>query len=253
MPNLTRFTKIFALLCVITAIIILIYAVVFSGYFKLKNINFQDENFETQTLSTLIRKSLATSLNKSLFFTDLETLQTKILEDFPEIETVKIEKDYPNSIVIEFLEYPLVANIINESSSLKKSYVINSIGYSIKEDFENPNLPYIRVKSDEPINTKNAVIESKKLEYILNAKAYFEDKFGMKVKEIIYKPIAREIHLLTEKDFYIWLDIQVKAENQLKKLKKALVKLDIYKEKFAYIDLRIAGGTGDKIIYKRAP
>ena len=37
----------------------------------------------------------------------------------------------------------------------------------------------------------------------------------------------------------------------LKKLKKALVKLDIYTEDLQYIDLRIAGGNGDKIIYKR--
>ena len=32
---------------------------------------------------------------------------------------------------------------------------------------------------------------------------------------------------------------------------KALVKLDIYNEDLQYIDLRIAGGNGDKIIYKR--
>ena len=42
-----------------------------------------------------------------------------------------------------------------------------------------------------------------------------------KVKEVEYKKIPREIHLLTERDFYIWLDTEREAEEQLKKLKKA--------------------------------
>ena len=82
-------------------------------------------------------------------------------------------------------------------------------------------------------------------------KKILEDKFGMRVVEVIYKKVPREIHLLTERDFYIWIDMQNPADEQLKKLKKALVKLDIYTENLEYIDLRIAGGNGDKIIYKR--
>jgi hypothetical protein len=49
----------------------------------------------------------------------------------------------------------------------------------------------------------------------------------------------------------VWLDMQKPIEEQLKKLKKALVKLDIYTESLEYIDLRISGTNGDKIIYKR--
>ncbi len=95
------------------------------------------------------------------------------------------------------------------------------------------------------------VIDPSKLDYILDTKAYFEDKFGLRVVEVEYKKTAREIHLITEKNFAIWIDIQVSYEDQLKKLKKTLVKLDIYNEPLEYIDLRIAGGHGDKIIYKR--
>ena len=39
---------------------------------------------------------------------------------------------------------------------------------------------------------------------------------------------------------------------KFKKLKKSLVKLDIYTATLEYIDLRIAGTNGDKIIYKRS-
>jgi len=73
----------------------------------------------------------------------------------------------------------------------------------------------------------------------------------MKILEAEYKVIPRELHLKTEKYFIIWLDIQKPFEDQLKKLKKALVKLDIFNEPLEYIDLRISGESGDKIIYKR--
>ena len=145
-----------------------------------------------------------------------------------------------------------MANIINESNVIKKSYIINSIGYAIKENLEDPNLPYIKIKTDEPVNPKEAVIEKTKLSYLIEAKTYFEDKFGMRIISMEYKPVAREIHLLTERNFNVWLDIQKPYEEQFKKLKKAIVKLDIFKENLEYIDLRIAGESGDKIIYKRA-
>ena len=175
----------------------------------------------------------------------------KIIKSFPQLENISVDKKYPKKLEIKFTKYPLSANVINESSSVKKTYIINQIGFVLKEDYENPELPYIRIKSEEPINTKKAIISKEKLKYILDSMTYFQDKFGMRVKEALYKPVAREVHLLTEKDFYIWLDMQTPFEDQLKKLKKTLVKLDIQKEPLYYIDLRISGQNGEKIIYKR--
>ncbi len=180
-------------------------------------------------------------------------LENKVLNVFPQLEKIEISKSFPRSISLEFSEFPLAANVINESNVVKKSYIINSMGFAIKENLEDPKLPYIKIKTDEPINPKEAVIEKNKLNYLINAKNYFEDKFGMKIIGTQYKPIPREIRFFTEKGFYIWLDIQKPFEDQFKKLKKAIVKLDIYKENLEYIDLRIAGISGDKIIYKRRP
>lgn len=228
-----------------------IYAIFFSGYFKIKTITTNTGNFENEKLTSEIKQSISSSLGKNIFFVDLKKLEKNLIQDFSELETIKISKNYPESLSINFNEYALVANIVNYSNNVKKNYIINSIGFVNKEDFENPALPYIAIESDEPINTQSVIIEKTKLSYILETMIYFKDKFGMKVKEVNYKPTARELHLLTEKNFWIWLDIQTPYEEQFKKLKKSLVKLDIYKENLSYIDLRIAGNTGDKIIYKR--
>ena len=218
---------------------------------KYKEVSLKNKELENQNVGDKIKDSISETLGKNIFFINTKTLSLEILKAFPELEKVTLSKKYPSSILIEFAEYPLVANVVNESSEVKKSYIINAIGYAVKENYEDKTLPYIKIKSEEPINPQNAIIESTNLAYLLNSKAYFEEKFGMRILEIIYKPTSRETHLLTEKSFYVWLDIQRPFDQQFKKLKKALVKLDIYKDPFEYIDLRIAGNNGDKIIYKR--
>ncbi|MFH1218672.1 MAG: FtsQ-type POTRA domain-containing protein [Candidatus Peregrinibacteria bacterium] len=252
-PRLAKIKRFMILLIFMLLIILAIYLILFSGYFKIKNITIDtnEDEIEGQVLNDQITSSLSQSLGKSLITINLENLEIKILDLFPEIEEVKVKKDYPSTLQIEFMEYPLTANVITESPTLKKNYIINSIGFAVKENLENPSLPYIRIKSDEPVNPESTVIEATKLRYILDTITYFEDKFGMRIIEVEYKKIPREIQLLTEKNFYIWLDIQKSYEEQLKKLKKSLVKLDIFSEPLEYIDLRITGSNGDKIIYKR--
>ncbi|MBP9770912.1 FtsQ-type POTRA domain-containing protein [Candidatus Gracilibacteria bacterium] len=246
-----RLKKLFTLLSVIGVIAFFTYILFFSSVFNIKEIAVSNKNFENQAISDQIQESLKANIGRNIFMINMIELENKVLNIFPELEKIKISKNFPHSLSIEFSEFPLVANIVNESNVVKKSYIINSIGFSIKENLEDPKLPYIKIKTDEPINPKEAVIEKSKLNYILDAKTYFEDKFGMKIVGTQYKPIAREVRFYTEKGFHIWLDIQKPFEDQFKKLKKAIVKLDIYKENLEYIDLRIAGSSGDKIIYKR--
>ena len=251
-PKSTKTKRFFSLLLTSTALIFGTYFIFISSYFKVKDIKFADQSFTNQVLADEITSSIDNAINKNIIFLEIAELETKITSLFPELETIQIKKDYPSDLIIEFSEYPLIANVINESTTIRKNYIINSIGFAIKEDLESPELPYIKIESDEPINTEIAVIEKLKLNYILDSKTYFEEKFGMKITRIEFKPTAREVHLFTERNFFIWLDIQVPYEDQFKKLKKALVKLDIYKENLEYIDLRIAGSNGDKIIYKRS-
>lgn len=233
------------------AIILLTYLLFFSPYLLVKEIYISEENIDNIALGEELKEAAKSEIGKNILFVDTKELNANILDHFPQLENLEITKDYPNALKISFSEFPMVANVNNEAPNLKKSYIINSIGYAVKEDLKSTALPTITIKSAEPLNTANPVIEAKKLNYILNTITYFEEKFGMKVKEMLYKPAAHEVHIITEKDFAIWLDIEKPAQDQLKKLKKALVKLNIFNDPLLYIDLRIAGGNGDKIIYKR--
>jgi len=245
--------KITILLAMFAGSVFLIYTVAFSNFFLIKEIKPQtDSATNTPELMTKVADTLRSFKNKNILFANKAEMIAKIQKTFPEIENVEISKDFPSTILIKFAEYPLVANITNMAANgTNKKYLISSIGYAIKENQTDPNLPFIKIKTAEPINTDGVVIEPEKLKYILDAITYYKEKFGMKVLEAEYKVTAREVHLKTEKYFVIWLDIQNPFENQFKKLKKALVKLDIFNEPLEYIDLRITGESGDKIIYKR--
>ena len=61
----------------------------------------------------------------------------------------------------------------------------------------------------------------------------------------------RELHLQTEKNFMVMLDMEKPFMPQLDKLKKALPKLNIYNTPPEYIDLRISGTDTEKVIFKR--
>jgi len=228
-----------------------IYLISFSNVFNIENIEVSTDQITTESLSGNIVDDLRIYKDKNLLFINKTEIIERIQSSYPEIENIEVSKDLFSTLVISFSEYPPIANITNVSNETNKKFIVNSIGYVVKEDIDDPELPYIKVVSDAPLNTDSTVIDQEKITYILGSKYYFEEKFGMQVIEVEYKMISREVHLRTEKYFYIWLDIQKPYEQQLKKLKKALVKLDIYNEELSYVDLRITGESGEKIIYKR--
>jgi len=242
---------IIVLLAIVGIAAFLIHSIFFSTYFAVENIKAATEESGNIQIGDSIIDSLQSYKGKNLLFIKKDDVIEKISANYPEIENIKIEKDFPNTLIISFTEYPPTANITNITEGTNKKFIINSIGYIIKENTDDPTLPYIKIKTDSPINAESAIMDAAKLKYILGATSYFEEKFGMKILESEYLVIPRELHLKTDKFFFIWLDIQKPFEDQLKKLKKALVKLNIYEESIQYIDLRITGESGEKIIYKR--
>lgn len=246
-----KLKKVTLILAILIGAFYSIYLMTISSFFNIEEIKISSENSSIESLGAGIINDLQTYKDKNLLTIKKAEIISKIQSSYPEIENIKISRDLPKTMIISFTEYPAIANITNISNESTKKFIINSIGYIIKENADDPNLPYVKIKSDSPLNPNSSIMEQSRLDYLLGAKNYFEEKFGMKIVEIQYAVIPREVHLKTEKYFNIWLDVQKPYEDQLKKLKKALVKLDIYNEPLQYIDLRITGENGEKIIYKR--
>lgn len=248
MPTLGIIKKILLLLIVMMSVIGLLYLLIFSGYFATAKIYIQYDEFQNENEKILDYFSVYKG--KNLIFVETQKTIEQIEKEHPELQKIRVKKIFPNTLEITFSEFPIAANIesIESGKTIGKS-IINTIGMVVYSDSENPNLPFIKIITDQsPAVTS---VTQEQLDYMLNATTNFEEKFGMKVMEIQFLAHARELRFKTEKYFTIWLDMQHPYERQFLKLKKAMINVDIYKTPLEYVDLRIGGTNGEKIIFKR--
>ena len=246
------------ILCILCLFILggSVYLLFFTDIFLIDDYQIYDDG--TQITNNLPLNSLITQslLNQNLLVYNADQLTQEILDQNPQYKAVVAKKVFPHSIKIDLEKYPVAANIINQIISpdglnVQKKFLVNSNGMIIMENDENPELPYIKVSTEQAFSLNEQPLTQAQLEYIIKLTNLFEEKFGIKVVEAEYLKKAREIHLRTEKDFTVWFDINKDMVSQIDKLKRALLKLDIYKTPLEYIDLRISGTNAEKVIYKK--
>ncbi len=248
MPTLGTIKKILLLLVIIAGVIAALYFTIFSGYFAVAKIYIQYD--ESQNENEKILDYFSSYKGKNLLVVETQKTVELIEKEHPELQKIRVKKIFPSTLEITFSEFPIAANIesIESGKTIGKS-IINTIGMPVYNDSENPNLPFIKIITYQPPAVTS--ITKEQLDYILQATSNFEEKFGMKVLEIQLLAHARELRFKTEKYFSIWLDMQHPYERQFLKLKKAMVNVDIYKTPLDYVDLRIGGTNGEKVIFKR--
>lgn len=229
---------------------LLTYFVSFSNYFLIKDISvkFKEENDMNDKID--INKYIAPYIQTNLLFFDEKSIKAQAMKAFPQISNIEVKKVLPNHVKLEITTYEIVANIINRLAGRERKFQILNSGYLIKEGNEDPSLPYIVISSETLLQPLSQIISPDNLSYILEASKGFNEKFNMRVLDSEYLPIGREVHLRTEKNFLVWLDMEQPWGKQLNKLKQALTKLDIYQIPLKYIDLRIGSSNGEKVYYR---
>lgn len=232
------------------------YAVFLSDFFLIDSFSIEEDGTlieDNEEMNTILRSTLG----KNLVLINDEELISKIKASQPEIEKITIKKIFPDKIKVEHQKYPTVANLINIVDVVQKKFLVDSQGFLVEENIEHPDLPHIYYDTDEFLEVRHSFLSDPKrskerLTQIINAIKLYEEKFAMKILYAEYKHQEREVHLVTEKRFYVMLDLEKDLLRQIEKLKKALPKLDIYNEPLLYIDLRISGTNTEKVIFKRS-
>lgn len=224
--------------------------VFFSNFFNLKSWETIEDGTRLEN-DDPINQILASERNKNILFIDDGNITTQIKTLHPDIQKIEVKKILPQKIRVEFEKYPIAANIFNRSGGTQKKLLIDSIGLIVDQNNENPELPYIKIASTDPLQIGDLAMSTDKLDYVTASTKAFEQMFTMKILDSEYKSREREVHLRTEKYFTVWLDMEKPFQPQFEKLKKALGKLDIYNTPLEYIDLRISGTDNEKIIFKR--
>jgi len=230
-------------------ILVLLYTTLFTNFFLIKHWKIYGDDIIQE--NSKFEEFLKVNENKNIVFLDTAKIENTIKSQYQEIKNIRIKKNYPDTIILEYFNYPEVANLYNFVGETQKKFIIDEIGLITQQDYENPNLPYIYLKTDKVFELNTIAIPQDKLDYILEAIYEYEEIFGMKILSAGYKPREREVHLKTERNFIIWLDTRLSLQDQYSKLKKAMGELNIYTGSLEYIDLRISSVNGDRVIFKR--
>lgn len=228
----------------------------FSNFFSITSVVVERTDISTNIVP--LQQALQSQLGKNIFLISEEEIEYMLQKQFPEMKEIKIIKLLPRTLKVKVLEYSFIARI--RVIDTKEEKLLNEIGMIRDIKTNDNNLPLIEYRNKYDIQEdkmllllspvlafqdRNIIMSEAELKTILNAKALFEKQFGMKISLIQYFPLEREIHLKTERNFFLWLDLTDNIDEQLMKLQSALQDFNIYKVDLSYIDLRVK----NKIIY----
>ncbi|OGJ43711.1 hypothetical protein A3J23_01165 [Candidatus Peregrinibacteria bacterium RIFCSPLOWO2_02_FULL_48_14] len=253
-----RFFAYFKLFLIFFGIGAALYGLFFTSLFEIQNIdvNGEADTLDEQTaVSTYLQEFLGDNL---LTFSPMKHEKT-LLEQYGYLKTLDIDRNFFHTVRATLETYPPIANVrIEFEDGSTQFYTINELGLVAGTGTTLESLPLIVMdvtgtEMDLSVTTTEVnkeLIEQDTLILLLETAKDFEGKFDLQILEIRYLKRARELHLLTERNFAVWIDLTQDLPIQLAKLKKALAELNIYEANLEYIDLRISGQNGEKVIYK---
>lgn len=227
------------------------YLVFFTNFFTIKHIILREGGIETENAQ--VQQVTTPLLNRHLLLTDIDSLHNSILNKVDNINELHVSRRLPSTLIIDFQSFAEKANVTNivGKQGIRKKFIINEAGLLVSENEVNSQLPFINIKTDKAFIVGDQILKSDELKYILETKAYFEEKMSIPITEINYLPKPLELRILTNRNFEIWIDMSYDYKEQINKLKNSVPKINPYQEQFEYIDLRIKSAEGQKIIYKR--
>jgi len=254
-PKVRRFLQILAGLA---ALIGLLYVLLFTNLFEIQKIDVEGGNDTLEEQSSL-NTTLQAYLGKSLLTLNTSQIESELLLQYPYLLSLDVRRSFFHTLTVVLETYPKAANIrIDFEDGTQQIFVINGEGTIATSGEADKNLPTIVMDTAPAVSPSPAaapyainqeLVPKEQLETLLDSAKNFEGKFNMKILEIHYLKQARELHLITERHFTVWLDLTQDVNLQLTKLKKALTSINIYEADLDYIDLRISGQNGEKVIY----
>jgi hypothetical protein len=134
----------------------------------------------------------------------------------------------------------------DESNIIEQKALLNRVGQAIFDREENLELMTLYVEGlTQPIEDREFVIPTRKMNTIMDIIKYYRNTLQMDVAGLKYLPVAREVHLISEKDMVIWISLEKDYRDQIDKMNTVYKVAELNKEDIRYIDLRVS----EKLIY----
>jgi len=209
----------------------LIYLFIFSEVFKIEEIKVLSSNEEITNQE----------LSKNIFLLKTKPINTKILDQFPEILELNFQKKMPDILAIEVKEKEEVAVLCHESYN--KCFFIDKDGLMFKQvdkELISDNQLVIFLKGlSGDFALKERFLLSNKIEDFLEIQETLENNLKIEIKNFIIVSQKR-LNVEIEEGWEIYFSLEKDIKLQIAKLKILLEKEILVEERknLEYIDLR---------------
>jgi cell division septal protein FtsQ len=258
-----RFDKVFSLIgigfALVFFVICILGAVLFFTLFTVQNIELSRKDIRLD--GTQAARVLAnTYAGKNIFFIREKQMTSLLERYFPEIKDIQLEKKYPSVIRVTISTYPVTVRwscervqkeFTEEGDILQKTipetYFLNEKGIITKADQDEQHAFVIYEKAECPpiIKRRDILLRPEIIKTISVHKPELEEILGVPITRAGYYRDAREIHFYTQEETAIWIDFATPADEQIQKLRDAIVLEPGLKKPMNHIDLRVK----EKIFY----
>ena len=234
------------------------YVLFFSSFLEIRKVrlvgiselNYKDVYGKIDEL--LAKKDFNFVSRKNFILFPSEKIKSELENTFKKISEVKIEKIFPDSVVVEIVE----RKALLMWCSAGPCYIIDENGYAYTgADFESDeikqnNLLSVVDNSGKPVIVGEKVLDGDYIKFVISLKDELGSEAGMKINNEYgtQSKIAQEVRVKTEEGWEIFFSSSLPMEDSIQTLKTFLEKemVDKDRSKLEYVDLR----AENKVYYK---
>lgn len=219
------------------------YLIFFSPVFMIKSINISEVKYADKAK---IEKS-AQDYTKQFLNKNIITLNSKKLisniKALTEVKDIKIIRKFPNSIFIEVEEREPVFILENSGNT----YLIDEGGFAFKiSDNKYKDIKIVKDSRGVTVNEDERAFNNNFIIFIKEVMGDFDRLSETKIKNIELINTIDELKITTEAGWYVFLNPEFTASNQLINLSRVIVDAKNKNIKMEYVDLRME----NRIFYK---
>ncbi|MGM0438811.1 MAG: cell division protein FtsQ/DivIB [Patescibacteria group bacterium] len=226
-------------LILFSSISFFLYLLLFNSFYQLKDVKLNGAELTTESsLVNFVKRNSKKKFifeSNSLLFSSNFSLKDNILDSYPHIEGVDIEKIFPETLKVSITEREEAAIWCKGKDIYKTCYKIDDQGvaYQMVEFDEDHFEIDQQIEGDVTLGKKT--LSGEKISFIFKAKEEVEEFFEL---ERMVIPHARSLYTETEEGFEIRLDFKSELEDQIERLDILLSEEIEEVDGLEYIDLR---------------
>jgi len=235
-----------------------LYFLIFFGEIQITDIKiFGNEKVSVDELKSVVSDKINQKIlwknSRSIFLARKSEIIKEVLNRFPEISEVKIEKDFPKTLILEIKErepFAIFCSLDTEDSEKcffldKKGIIFENI---VPDSFSSRGQNFLEKKliirfseSKKEFSLGQEVVEKELLDLILQIQGNLRDSLQIDIQEAVVS-LPKRLDIKTSENWQIYFNLESDINLQITKL-NLLLKEEITPEKresLEYIDVRFS-------------